>query len=307
MPDRLLKHLTETPQSGQTLAAHLGMGRVNIHNLAHALIEQGVPVQVTRRGYALTPGTPARVHARGTFGRAYRYLGTTTSTQDALRAWADDPHDPAPHGAVILAERQTLGRGRRGRPWHAPGGALTFSALLRGPIPLRDLAHLPLAAGVAVARAAGVGGLKWPNDLLAPDGRKLAGILLEADVRGEEARHAVLGVGLNVHAAPDGAAHLSAWRDVTRSALLRELLAQFDEWLARPPAEVLVAWRAASVTLGRPVRVTTPAGIIEGVAEDLDAEGSLLVRADHGVVRVGAGDVELVGTFTSPTLQEDPS
>ncbi|GGM10260.1 biotin--[acetyl-CoA-carboxylase] ligase [Deinococcus aerophilus] len=306
MPRRLLPLLTDRPQSGDVLGARLGVNRVTVRTLAHALIEEGVPLSVSRAGYALEPGTPApgMVRRDGELGRALRYRGTVGSTQDEARAWADDPQDPAPHGAVVVAERQTGGRGRRGRAWTTASGSLVFSVLLRGPgetggLSLTELALLPLAAGVAVHAACGVGGLKWPNDLLSADGRKLAGILLEADLRGEEARRAVLGIGLNVTAAPAGAAHLAEFRpEVTRAGVLEALLPQLERWLRASPAEILAGWEAANVTLGRTVRVQTPRGVLEGMAGRLDAHGSLIVQTPDGPHTVSAGDVELVGRLT---------
>lgn len=298
----LLDLLSGTPQGGEALAHRLGVGRVSVHARAHALQDAGYPVEISRAGYRLAPDAPTRAALRpeGVFGAAYRYLGTVGSTQDEVRAWAD-----APHGAVVLAERQTAGRGRRGRTWRTPGTALTFSVLLTDGRSLPDLAWLPLAAGVALRDACGVGHLKWPNDLLAPAGpggggdRKLAGVLLEADVRGEEVRRAVLGVGLNVADAPEGAASLAEFRPVRRVEVLRDVLASLERWLAASPAEVLDAWRSGPNTLGREVRVQTTAGEVRGVATDLDTDGALLVRTDAGMVRVAAGDVALVST--SPT------
>jgi BirA family biotin operon repressor/biotin-[acetyl-CoA-carboxylase] ligase len=292
------------------LGARLGVNRVTVNTLARQLTEDGVPLKVTRGGYALEAGTPVPqfVGVAGTFGQALRYAGTVASTQDEARAWADDPQDPAPHGAVVVAERQTAGRGRRGRSWDTAHGSLVFSVLLHGPLPLPDLARMPLVAGVALQAACGVGGLKWPNDLLAPDGRKLAGILLEADLRGEEARRAVLGLGVNVRAAPPGAAHLCEFvPGLTRAGLLARLLAELEHWLAAPPDAVLAAWRAVNVTLGREVRVSTGRGDLGGTALDLDAAGSLLVLTPEGqTVPVHAGDVELVGSLSpSPRPQED--
>ena len=294
----LLALLTETPQPGAALGARLGLGRVRVHELAHALQADGYPVTVTRRGYALAPGTPseAALAPRGLFGRVYRYLGTVTSTQDEARRWLHDLTDPAHHGAVVLAERQTAGRGRRGRAWQS--GGLTFSVVLRMPTALPDLALLPLAAGVALQQACPVGGLKWPNDLLAPDGRKLAGLLLEADLRGEELRGAVLGVGLNVNAAPEGAASLAEFGPVSRAAVLREVLAALEVWLAASAEQVLSAWRAANITLGRTVRVATPGGEVTGTALDLAPDGALLVGTATGPVRIGAGDVQLIGQLS---------
>ncbi|MGM9323171.1 biotin--[acetyl-CoA-carboxylase] ligase [Deinococcus aquaticus] len=310
MSERLLPILTERAQTGDALGQALGVNRVTVNTLARRLIDSGVPVQVTRAGYALAPGTPApQLTARsGTLGQAMRYHGTVTSTQDALRAWADHPDHPAPHGAVMVAERQTAGRGRRGRTWDTTNGTLVFSVLLTSgphgaPLTLADLPLMPLAAGVALHRAAGVGGLKWPNDLLAPGGRKLAGILLEADLRGEEARRVVIGIGVNVTAAPQDAAHLSALHtpgtpEPTRAALLGTLLRELERALAATPQQTLAAWRAANVTLGRPVRIQTHAGLLEGTATDLDAQGSLIVTTPAGPRTVSAGDVQLIGSLS---------
>lgn len=312
MPERLLPLLTEQPQSGDLLGARLGVGRVTVSTLAKRLQEAGVPVQVSRAGYALAAGTPAPglVDLRGTFGQALRYLGTVTSTQDEVRAWAEATPEPAPHGAVVVAERQTAGRGRRGRAWATPHGHLAFSVLLRGEggaggftgLSLADLAVMPLAAGVALhAACTALGtpcGLKWPNDLLTPEGHKLAGILLEAELRGEEARRAVLGIGLNVSAAPPGAAQLRARTPpLTRAEVLAEVLAALEFWLAQPPPAVLAAWKAASLTLGRPVRVQGARGLIEGTAQDLDAQGNLLVKTAAGLQTVSTGEVQLVGAL----------
>jgi len=313
VPSRLLPLLTETPQSGERLAGVIGVGRVSVNTLARQLQNEGYPVAVSRRGYALEAGTPAPwlLDLRG---RAYRYLGSATSTQDELRAWAADPLSPAPAGAVVLAERQTAGRGRRGRVWESrprseagaeAGRNLTFSLLLPPQPELGRLALLPLAAGVALAQTtqalAGVGGLKWPNDLLTPDGHKLAGVLLEADLRGEEVSRAVLGVGLNVGSAPEGAACLHGFApDLRRSEVLLALLPALDTWLSAPVAEILDAWRACSLTLGQPVQVQTQAGPVTGTARDLAPDGALLIETSAGALhRVTAGDVQLVGQLAS--------
>lgn len=300
--NRLLPLLTDQPQNGDALGAFLGVGRVTVNTLARKLIEEGVPLNITRAGYSLEPGTPAPalVSVQGEFGRQLRYFGTVQSTQDEIRAWADDAADPAPHGAVVVAERQLAGRGRRGRSWDTALGTLAFSVLLRGdgahgPLTLGELSLMPLAAGVALHRASGVGGLKWPNDLLANDGRKIAGILLDADLRGEEALRAVLGIGINVTAAPQGAASVAEFQpDMTRAALLSRLLTELEHWLFAPAPEILSAWKAASLTLGQEVRVSTARGEIAGRALDLDSRGSLVVQQSGGLVTVTAGDVQLV-------------
>jgi BirA family biotin operon repressor/biotin-[acetyl-CoA-carboxylase] ligase len=172
---------------------------------------------------------PARVQPllRGSYGRAsYLYAESCPSTQRL-------PEADAPHGTVAVAEHQSEGRGRLGRVWvDEPGASLLFSLVLRPTRPVREWPTFTLVAGEAAAAAVfeTTGrrpAIKSPNDLLL-DGAKLAGILAEA----QEGR-IVLGIGVNVGAAPhDGAAVLGA--DVDRAELLAELLLQleraFEAW-----------------------------------------------------------------------------
>ena len=146
-------------------------------------------------------------------------------------------------------------------------------------------------------------GLKWPNDLITPEGRKLAGILLEAEVRGGSVRRAVLGIGLNVTAAPGGAACLAdlapgqSWH---RAELLAAILRALAHWLSAPDAEILAAWRGANLTLGRRVQVQTSGGPVSGWASALTGSGELQVVTDAGeLLVIGAGDVELIGALTA--------
>lgn len=224
-------------------------------------------------------------------GRTYRYLERTSSTQDVAKAWAEKG---APEGALVVAETQQKGRGRRGRPWQsAPGESLTFSLLLRPQIPSERFPLLSFAAGVALREACGVGGLKWPNDLLAPDGRKLAGILLEAGQG-----YVVLGIGLNVHKAPPGAAALAEFGLVERPKVLAGFLNRLGHLypaLEGQASQILSAWRRYSLTLGREVSLETPQGSLQGRAMDIAEDGSLWVEVSGTIRRVTSGDVALIG------------
>jgi BirA family biotin operon repressor/biotin-[acetyl-CoA-carboxylase] ligase len=157
---------------------------------------------------------------RGGFGQRYYYGEETASTQRL-------PPDDAPHGAVALAEHQTEGRGRLGRVWlDEPGAGLTFSVVLRPPLPVADWPALTLVAARAVAAAIGDGAaIKEPNDVLV-GGRKVAGILAEA------AGHVVLGIGVNVGAVPwPGAGAVGADRLELLVDILERLEAGYDGWL----------------------------------------------------------------------------
>src|SRR5688500_5632182 len=179
------------------------------------------------------------------------HLRETTSTNDRARALAIAG---APHGTLVTAGSQSAGRGRQGRTWAAPPGrALLLSLLLRSYDPL-----LPLRAGLAVADLAGPAALvKWPNDVLL-DGRKLAGVLVEA--RPDEG-WAVLGMGVNV------AVELAELPADVRAraatlgrppgeleAALGALLAHLERRLAAPPADCLAALRERDALRGRPLR-----------------------------------------------------
>ena len=179
-------------------------------------------------------------------------------------------------GLVVVADHQTAGRGRRGRSWESrPGSSLLVSVVLR-PVP----ALVTLAAGLAAAEVCEAAArvpvrLKWPNDVIAADG-KLGGILCE--LVGDAA---VVGLGLNLGWAPPGAACLGApgaaglGAEVGRDALL-------DAWLAAleghtSAADVLSRYRRRCATLGRRVRVELPGETFEGLAEGVDDQGRLLV------------------------------
>ena len=191
-----------------------------------------------------------------------RWFGEVDSTN---RVAADLARAGAGDGLVVGADHQTAGRGRRGRGWESrPGSALLVSVVLRPAPPL-----VSLAAGVAVAEAcesvAGVPvALKWPNDVLV-DHAKVGGILCEL-----VGHAAVVGVGVNLGWAPAGAACLGP--GVDREVLLDAYLSALDA-----PGDVLSRYRRRCSTLGRRVRVELPGGGVEGVADDVDDQGRLVV------------------------------
>lgn len=223
----------------------------------------------------------------------------------------DQARRGAPEGLVAVADHQTAGRGRRDRRWWAPAGSsLLVSVLLRPALPPARL-HLT-AAALAVAACetcrdqTGVEpGLKWPNDLVVPDGdgtgardRKLAGVLAEVDLPA-----VVVGLGLNVGWGPvpppgipadvaeravtlEQAAGRAVDRDVVLDGLLARLAGTVADW-----EEVACRYRRLCVTVGRRVRVELGDETLDGTAVDLTDEGQLLVEAGGGRRAVSAGDV----------------
>jgi BirA family biotin operon repressor/biotin-[acetyl-CoA-carboxylase] ligase len=219
----------------------------------------------------------------------------------------------APAGTVLVADRQTAGRGSRGRAWFAsPEASLTFSILWKFSGAMARLSGLSLAAGVAVVRAlahCGVEGvtLKWPNDVLYGQG-KLGGILVELAAAGE-AVHAVVGIGLNLRlpenvdqagitALPPTALErivaVLPERNLLLAALLDWLVRVFDRFDAEGFPGLQEAWQACNAWRGKPVRVLRDGDAgKEGVCVGADADGALLLRTANGLERCLSGDVSL--------------
>lgn len=252
-------------------------------------------------GYLAPPEPPleARLPAGSRWREVeHRPVVTSTNTLLAQRArWGAAP------GLVMVAERQTAGRGRQGRRWEdRPGGSVAVSALVDDVFPRPTL--VPLATGLAVrevVRAAGVPAmLKWPNDVLV-ERRKCAGILVE---RVAEAGRIVIGVGLNIDwRGTDRSGDTASWtslaevldRDVDPWEVVTELLGALDRWVTvaeRDPGRLVADYRGACDTLGREVRVELRDGVVAGVAEDVAEDGALLLRAGERRLRFDAGDVE---------------
>ncbi len=242
----------------------------------------------------------ACAHAR--LGHVVVYHPSIGSTNTAARALA---RAGALDGTVVLADEQTQGRGRHGRRWVAPPcSGIAVSIVLRpaADFPLHTLTMASaLAAGDVVRALVGPARctLKWPNDVLV-DGAKVGGILLELDQSGASWT-VVIGIGLNVNAAPDLPDVCSlagaTGHAIAREPLLIDLLATLEAYVAltaREPDTTPRLWRARLVTLGQLVRVRAADGLFEGVAVDVDREGALLVRLPDGTLRpVRAGDVTL--------------
>jgi BirA family transcriptional regulator, biotin operon repressor / biotin---[acetyl-CoA-carboxylase] ligase len=212
----------------------------------------------------------------------------------------------ATEGTLVTTDDQTAGRGRIGRTWKSlPGQQLALSLVLRPTFPPH---FLVMAAALAVAEAVEtVTGLrtaiKWPNDVQV-DGCKVCGILIETSPG-----YAILGIGLNVNGSlgddPDLAARATtladaARHDHSREALAAELLRRLDALYAAlaagdaaARATLRMAWRARLATLGRRITVAQHDASLAGVAEDVDADGVLLLRLDDGTLRpITWGDVQ---------------
>ena len=238
-------------------------------------------------------------------GRRLLYHQSLASTQDAARQQAERG---APEGTTVLADEQTAGRGRMGRGWVSPPGAnLYFSVVLRPSVKhLRLLSMIwPLAICRALEEVAGLPArVKWPNDALVRS-RKLAGVLIDSELSDGKVHYAIAGVGINVNfdVSPHEEIRSTATsistelgREVAREEVLAAVLRCFEELYeaARRGEPVHLDWKAHLDTLGRRVRVLFGVSVEEGVAEDAEPDGALILRRPDGsLVRIEAGEVTL--------------
>jgi BirA family biotin operon repressor/biotin-[acetyl-CoA-carboxylase] ligase len=308
------------PVSGDRLAKELGVSRVAIWSRLERLRASGyVFAASTRKGYALRSVPrhldPALLDAHLRLLKVspkVEFLAEVDSTNsEAERRLAVGQEAPF----AVFARTQKAGRGRLGRKWHsAPSGNLYLSLAFRPFIPPDRLKPFTLWMGLAlcahVEKSLGLKlGLKWPNDLQSPDGRKVAGMLTEARLDADSVRELVFGVGLNLTGAPkDFPADLRA----TAGSLEAALGAPLD--LNREAAGVIAAlfraweqfeegtwsrsfrklWSHHDVLAGKSVRVGLRGDPVAGVVDGIDDEGSLILRTGGGRrAIVSSGEVTL--------------
>jgi BirA family biotin operon repressor/biotin-[acetyl-CoA-carboxylase] ligase len=245
-------------------------------------------------------------------GRSVEYHAEIGSTNDRARAAL---HEPGGDGLAVVADLQTAGRGRRGRTWASPAGVnLMVSVGLRPRLEPAAAGLLGIVSALAVreACAAELPGdelrVKWPNDVVAADGRKLAGLLVETSIEDGRLADAVIGTGINVnwrHAAmpADVAVRATSLLElrgtvVDRVALLVRLLDALDAEVAGlERGESPVARLAAVSALdGRRVTVDLGAERVDGLAAGISDEGLLLLDTELGRVALAIGEVTSVGT-----------
>lgn len=234
------------------------------------------------------------------------YLAETDSTNRQARMLA---REGAKHGTLVLADRQTAGRGRRGRSWISPAGEGVFMSLIVRPeVEASQAAKMSLALALAVAKAirqeTGLDArIKWPNDIVIR-GRKICGLLLEMEGAQDGMLSIVAGVGINVHQTQfeEEIAHtassldLLAGKRISRSAIVRAFLMEFERVLALSDEEMMQEYRALSATIAQRVQVIALDGTCTGTARGITESGSLLVEDESGEMReVLAADVSVRG------------
>lgn len=251
-------------------------------------------------------------------GRKVLYYDRVTSTNDIARSLAEAGE---PEGVVVFADKQTAGRGRKGKIWTVPPlSSIQFSVIVRPLIPASEASGLVQMSALSVCEALrefaeSIGfprpisvTLKWPNDVLL-NGKKCAGILIETGIEGQALAFAIVGLGINVNFSmreyPDLAEFATTLadefgHDVDRGALREALLNKLDAYYELFKSEnsgrkaIFEAWRSRLATIGQSIRVSTGEGIEEGVALDVDVDGALILQRGEGTIRLYSGDTTVL-------------
>jgi BirA family biotin operon repressor/biotin-[acetyl-CoA-carboxylase] ligase len=322
LPQRVFQRLDAHEfRSGEMLATELHVTRAAVWKAVEQLRELGVALDAqTNKGYRLAPGVTALDAQRIEAGlsapvrariEALRVEWTLESTNTRL---LDALPPAAGQAAVVLAEHQTGGRGRRGRQWIAPpGGAICLSLAWQYPDLPADLSALSLVVGLAAVAGLeelGVSGvrLKWPNDLVTANG-KLGGILLEMRAEAGGPVHLVIGVGLNVlldeaaraavsatgNVADDLGAHRNPApdRNGVVAAFLSRLVPALEEFPRSGLTPHLPHWNQRDALRDHEVQVENLGEIARGRARGIDSHGALLVETPGGVQRFISGEVSV--------------
>ncbi len=228
-------------------------------------------------------------------------LGTTPSTQDMVRGLADNGEA---EGLGIQALQQTKGRGRHGNNWVSPMGNMYLSVLLRPSCKADKAGQMAFVVALALSDAIGeiieeghTKTLKWPNDILI-DGKKVSGILLESKIDAHgRVDYLIIGTGVNIFAAPEGAIGLDAIKqeriaiNTFRDLYLEKLQERYISWQDKGFAQIREAWLKQAHGLGAILKIRLPEIAYEGVFEGIDESGALMATIDGEKRTFTAGEV----------------
>ncbi|MFH1354690.1 MAG: biotin--[acetyl-CoA-carboxylase] ligase [Candidatus Omnitrophota bacterium] len=298
--------------SGDYISCRLGITRQALWKHIQELKDNGYDIAaVPHLGYKLI-SLPDRLFTFEVtrdlntqfIGKRIHYFDSLASTMDMAMQLG---MKRAPEGTLVLAEYQTRGRGRLGRDWSSPRYKGIYLSLILRPKMLPQRASiLTLLCAVSIWEAIqAITGIdtqiKWPNDILI-DNMKLGGILTELIASTDEIKFMVVGIGLNINndkkSLVPQATSLKEKKGemISRVRLLQEILRKIEcnylIFQQKGAGLFIEKWRKQSVTLGKRVKVQCHKKVIEGVAQDIDTDGGLLIRNDSGMIqKIMAGDV----------------
>lgn len=232
----------------------------------------------------------------------FEKLDSTNGTaKDLARAGAEE-------GTIIIAQKQSRGRGRFDRMWQSPEGGVYLSLILRPHVSTQNASLLPFIAALAVAKTIDSYGLyptiKWPNDVRV-NRKKIAGILLESEMDSQTISYVVVGIGVNLNVdikdlsedirSKSTSISNEIGRLIDYFEFLTTLLVQFEEYykllFESNYGQIINEWKKQSDTIGKKIQIETASEIIEGIACGIDEAGFLMVRTNDGLIKkIASGD-----------------
>ncbi|MBQ9767377.1 MAG: biotin--[Lachnospiraceae bacterium] len=299
--------------SGEELAGKLRISRNAVWKAISALREEGHKIDaVTKRGYCLleeagqvSEGEICGALAKGSLISSVEVLSETDSTNRAAKELAVKG---AAEGTLLVAKRQSMGKGRLGRSFFSPEGGIYMSAVLRPRIPAERAVLITTCAAVAVARAiekeTGLqAGIKWVNDIFI-EGKKVCGILTEAGLDFESGmpEYVILGIGINVEqqSVPEdlkdivGCLESFTQAQIAKSKLIAAVWNEFSVLYEKlGDAEYMKEYKERSILLGKEVTVLSAGGNYTAAVCDIDAEGHLIIETERGIEKLSSGEVSV--------------
>jgi BirA family biotin operon repressor/biotin-[acetyl-CoA-carboxylase] ligase len=311
--------------SGESLSQELNVSRTTVWKYIKELRDEGYSIESSPKvGYKLisipdiiTPSEIASSMNTKFIGRNIYFFEEIDSTNNYAKKIA---YEGCEDGSIVIAEKQTAGRGRLGRTWESSNGTgIWLSVVLRPNIPPQAIQLITLSSSVAVVRAikdtTGIEtGIKWPNDIIL-DGRKVCGILTEMSSEADHVNYVIIGIGINVNQKTqdfpeelrDKAISIRSFANhnseaaFKRSLIIGRLLSELEDvyymLIDGRTEEILKAWKEYSIILGKEVVVSGRDGKFTGIAEDLTCEGKLVVRSvDNTTQMILSGEISLKST-----------
>lgn len=307
--------------SGQEISQKLNVSRTAVWKHINNLRKEGYVIDaIKNKGYRLLMPTDRISAAEITQGLSTSEIGRRLVVLDEVDSTNNEAKRQAECGAcsgtIIISEKQTAGKGRRGRNWTSPKDCSVFmTVLLKPDMPPSRASMLTLVAAMAVRHAvyevSGVEAMiKWPNDLVC-DGKKICGILTEMSAEMDYINYVIIGIGINVNMEEfpeeiaDKASSLSlcCGKRLDRNRIIASFCNAFERVYARfmPDCDMknlMEEYNAVLVNLGKPVRVMDMENVCEGISEGINEKGELLVRkADGTVERILSGEVSVRGVY----------
>lgn len=306
--------------SGEDLSDVLKISRVAVWKHIKKIQSLGYKIESKQKlGYRLVNNTEkllpweiTRELKTKEIGKRVYYFEEIDSTQNFAEQIAAEKKE---NGTIIIAEKQTAGRGRLERKWTSPKGGIWFSLIIHPKFDVSSSTLVPIAGAVALSKAIKVvldvdTAVKWPNDITLK-GKKVAGMLVDASFQANNIDYLILGIGINFDVdakklekrllkSPNyyGVDTLRKKEDKTPPAsLLREFLLQFERILSQlnkgEKSKIVKEWTKRADSIGKKIRVNTSNGKITGVSQGIDNDGALKLKKGKETKRIFVGDIVL--------------